>query len=411
MYSHLINNINDNKSNKSSRCKGEKDKIKNYINKANFNIINEEYNTNICNSNRNKPYFRKVIHNYHNYDVVRKKIINKNNDIKANIVQIINKSNNIKDTNSTNVENNNTSNKNLDYILLTNNTNSNNLLHDDNRIELIKKRIININNRNNLDKLINNNNNKSNNNLEISMLKNLYGNKEKSALTLDKDKDTETDILSNYNFNIINNNNSQNKIISNIKNIYSRIYSNYSKNKKYKNKEEKNDGDGDIEGANQSPILFQKEIKSFNINYDRIKNKKELVSKNPLTSVENESSYHKKNVVNSMNKKKNKILNKFKKNKTINIVRNSNDIDCINNMLKNDENLFINKYRKNQNLISKRIIKNPLTNFNTIDSTKKNVEDIIKTIENEHIIKSSKSNELKIHQKTFSIITNNNHKN
>jgi hypothetical protein len=404
MYSHLINNINDNKS---SRSKGEKDKIKNYINKANFNIINEEYNTNICNSNRNKPYFRKVIHNYHNYDVVRKKIINKNNDIKANIVQIINKSNNIKDTNSTNVENNNTSNKNLDYILLTNNTNSNNLLHDDNRIELIKKRIVSINNRTKLDKLINNNNNKSNNNLEISMLKNLYGNKEKSASTLDKDKDTETDILSNYNFNIINNNNSQNKIISNIKNIYSRIYSNYSKNKKYKNKEEKNDGDGDIEGANQSPILFQKEIKSFNINYDRIKNKKELVSKNPLTSVENKSSYHKKNVVNSMNKKKNKILNKFKKNKTINIVRNNNDI----NMLKNEENISINKYKKNQNLISKRIIKNPLTNFNTIDSTKKNTEDINKTIENEHIIKSIKSNELKIHQKTFSIICNNNHKN
>ena len=340
---------------------------------------------------------------------MRKKTIIKNKDIKANFDQILNKPNNIKGTNGTNIENNNTSNKNLDYISLTNNTNSNNLLHDDNRIELIKKRIININNRNNLDKLINNNNNKSNNNLEISMLKNLYGNKEKSALTLDKDKDIETDILSNYNFNIINNNNSQNKIISNIKNIYSRIYSNYSKNKKSKNKKEKNDGD--IEGANQSPILFQKEIKSFNINYDRIKNKKELVSKNPLTSVENKSSYHKKNVVNSMNKKKNKILNKFKKNKTINIVRNSNDIDCINNMLKNDENLFINKYKKNQNLISKRIIKNPLTNFNTIDSTKKNVEDIIKTIENEHIIKSNKSNELKIHQKTFSIITNNNHKN
>jgi hypothetical protein len=340
---------------------------------------------------------------------MKKKIINKNNSIKANIDQILNKSNKIKGINGTNIENNNTSNKNLDYISLSNN--SNNLLHDENRIELIKKRIISINNRNNIDKLVNNNNNKSNNNLEISMLKNLYINKDKSALTLDKNKDTEKDVLSNYNFNIINNNNSQNKIINNIKNIYSRIYSNYSKNKKSKNKEEKNDNNDDIEGGNQSPILFQKEIKSLNINYDHMKNKKELVTKNPLTSVENKSSYHKKNVFNSMNKKKNKILNKFKKNKTINIVRNSNDIDCINNMLKNDENLFINKYKKNQNLISKRIIKNPLTNFNTIDSTKKNVEDIIKTIENEHIIKSNKSNELKIHQKTFSIITNNNHKN
>ena len=141
-----------------------------------------------------------------------------------------------------------------------------------------------------------------------------------------------------------------------------------------------------------------------------MKNKKELVTKNPLTSVENKSSYHKKNVFNSMNKKKNKILNKFKKNKTINIVRNSNDIDYI-NMIKNDENLFINKYKKNENLISKRIIKKPLNNFNTIDSTKNNVEDISKTIESEHIIKSIKTNELKIHQKTFSIICNNNHKN
>ena len=35
-----------------------------------------------------------------------------------------------------------------------------------------------------------------------------------------------------------------------------------------------------------------------------MKNKKELVSKNHLTSVENKSSYHKKNVVNSMNKKR-----------------------------------------------------------------------------------------------------------
>ena len=135
-----------------------------------------------------------------------------------------------------------------------------------------------------------------------------------------------------------------------------------------------------------------------------------MVAKNPLTSVENKSSYHKKNVFNSMNKKKNKILNKFKKNKTINIVRNSNDIDYI-NMMKNDENLFINKYKKNQNLISKRIIKKPITNFNTIDSTKNNVEDISKTIESEHVIKSIKTNHLKIHQKTFSIICNNNHKN
>lgn len=415
IYSHLSNNIiidnKSNKSNKSSKSKGEKDNIKNYIKYANANVINEVYNTNICNSNRNKPYFRKVIHNYHNYDLMKKKIINKNKSIKANI-----------DHNGTNIENNNTSNKNLDYISLSNNTNANNLLHEDNRIELIKKRIISINNRNNLDKLISNNNNKSNNNLEISMLKNLYSNKGKSALTLDKDKDndTESDILSsNYNFNIINNNNSQNKIINNIKNIYSRIYSNYSKNKKSKNKnKEENppqeDGKGgeNIKEASQSPILFQKEIKSFNINYDRMKNKKELVSKNPLTSVENKSSYHKKNVVNSLNKKKNKILNKFKKNKTINIVRNSNGFDCI-NMIKNDENLFINKYKKNQNLISKRIIKKPLNNFNTIDSTNKNgeVEDINKTIENEHITKPIKSNELKIHQKTFSIISNNNHKN
>ena len=402
IYSHIRNNIIDSKSNKSSKSKGEKYKIKDNSNNDNVNVINEVYNTNICNSNRNKPYFRKVIHNYHNYDAMKKKIINKNNIIKGNIDQILNKSNNKKSINGENLENNNTSNKNLDYISLTNNTN--NLLHDENRIELIKKRIISINNRNNIDKLINNN--KSNNNLEISMLKNLYSNKDKSALTLDKNKDTETDILSNYNFNIINNNNSQNKIIDNIKNIYSRIYSNYSKNKKSKNKEEKIDNDGDIEGANQSPILFQKDIKSFNINYDHMKNKKELVTKNPLTSVENKSSYHKKNVFNSMNKKKNKILNKFKKNKTINIVRNSND-----NMMKNDENLFINKYKKNQNLISKRIIKKPLNNFNTIDSTKNNVEDISKTIESEHIIKSIKTNELKIHQKTFSIISNNNHKN
>jgi hypothetical protein len=241
------------------------------------------------------------------------------------------------------------------------------------------------------------------------MLKNLYSNKGKSsAMTLDKDKDTETDILSNYNFNIINNNNSQNKIINNIKNIYSRIYSNYSKNNKSKNKEEKNDNDDDIKKANQSPILFQKEIKTLNINYDHMKNKKELVAKNPLTSVENKSSYHKKNVFNSMNKKKNKLMNKFKKNKTI--VRNSNDTDYI-NMLKNEENLFINKYRKNQNLIGKRILQKPLNNYKTIDSTKNNVEDNIKTIENEHIINSIKTNELKIHQKTFSIISNNNHKN
>ena len=394
IYSHITNIIN-NKSNKSSKSKGEKDKIKNNINNVNGNAINEVYNTNICNSNRNKPYFRKVIHNYHNNDLIKKKKMNKNNSIKD---QILNKSNNIKGNNGTNIENNNTSNKNLDYISLTNNTN--NLLHDENRIELIKRRIISINNRNN---------NKSNNNLEISMLKNLYSNKDKSTLTLDKDKDTETDILSNYNLNIINNNNSQNKIINNIKNIYSRIYSNYSKNKKSKNnKEEKNDGD--IEGVNQSPILFQKEIKSFNINYEHMKNKKELISKNPLASMENKSSYHKKNIVNSMNKKKNKILNKFKKNKTINIVRNTKDIDYI-NILKNDENLFINKYKKNQNLISKRIIKKPLNNFNTIDSTKNNVEDIRKTIENEYIIKSTKTNELKMHQKTFSIISNNNQKN
>ena len=103
-------------------------------------------------------------------------------------------------------------------------------------------------------------------------------------------------------------------------------------------------------------------------------------------------------------------MNKFRKNKTINIIRNSNDVDSL-NMLKNDESLFINKYKNNQNLISKRIIKKPLNNFNTIDSNKNKFEDINKTIENEHITKSLKANELKIHQKTFSIISNNNHKN
>jgi hypothetical protein len=103
-------------------------------------------------------------------------------------------------------------------------------------------------------------------------------------------------------------------------------------------------------------------------------------------------------------------LNKFRKNKTINIIRNSNDVDSL-NMLKNDESLFINKYKNNQNLISKRIIKKPLNNFNTIDSNKNKFEDINKTIENEHVIKSIKTNDLKIHQKTFSIISNNNHKN
>jgi hypothetical protein len=72
-------------------------------------------------------------------------------------------------------------------------------------------------------------------------------------------------------------------------------------------------------------------------------------------------------------------LNKFRKNKTINIIRNSNDVDSL-NMLKNDESLFINKYKNNQNLISKRIIKKPLNNFNTIDSNKNKFEDINKTI-------------------------------
>ena len=153
-----------NKSNKNKKNEKEEkeekeeneEKNKNGIKEINLirlkyrtNTLNENKNINNNDTNRNKPYFKKVIHNF---DPMKRKTINKNN-IKINISNILNKSNFNNLNNG--INNKTTTNKNNNYISLSN-YNQNN----DNKLELIKKRIISINKRNaNLDLLIDKNNN------------------------------------------------------------------------------------------------------------------------------------------------------------------------------------------------------------------------------------------------------------
>ena len=402
-YKDKDDNLNDN-DNESFRSNGIKkknikmEKHKNLISiKYRTNIINE--NNDLC-SNRNQPYFKKVIHNY---EPMKKKMINKDN-LKIYINNSLNKSNyNQNSTTKTTLSKIN------NYISLTNNANN-----SENKMELIKKRIISINKKSNLENFILY---RSNNNLGAKVIKDLDN----------ENNNSKQNLLYNDNNNLIKNtdpntNENPNKIprsLKSLKNIPTNII--------YKNKPN-NMTSNFRYTINQSPISFLKEIKELKINNDNTRtnniafnSNKDLVLslKNISSTIENNCSYHRKQVFNSLNKKKNKnknkIINKFVKNKTINNVRNSNDINFI-NLMKSEGNSFFNKYKnafllnaENNTLFNKKIINNPLNSFNTIDSTK-NFNENNKTIENEHgkdNFQKQNNDESQAHQKIYSIMPNN----
>ena len=114
-----------------------------------------------------------------------------------------------------------------------------------------------------------------------------------------------------------------------------------------------------------------------------------------------------------------KMINKYIKNNTINDVRNKNDLQMC-ELMKSEGNSFFKKYKNdlliniensNSNIFTKKRVNNRLNSFNTIDSTK-NFNENTKTIENEPIkdniqkLSNNISDEIKTHQKIYSIMTN-----
>ena len=356
---HSKKSINKEKEAKEEKEEKEK-KTKNLIRiKFRTNTENENYINK--NNNQNKPYFKKVIHNF---DPMNRRTVNKNS-VRINISNILEKSN----FNNDNCYRS-TTNKNNNFISLSNNNNNNN---DENKLNLIRKRIISINKRNaNLDNLLVN---KSNNSFGAKLFKDInnFNANNKKEFQLNNynavSKDSELKYLSH------------NKIPKIPKNL--KIKTNFVKN-------------NITYDLNQSPIGFIKEIKSYNISNNEVlktnnNEGQDLGIKISCSTIETTSnSYHKKKVINSLNKKKNKILNSFLKNRTINEARKSNNLNFINPM-KFDGKSFFKKYTnsfissgKNNNLNNNvYLTTNAINSLNTIDSTKNNIE-INKTIENGH---------------------------
>ena len=304
------------------------------------------------NNNINKLYFKKVIQNFE----PKKKAINKNY-IKININNILNNQriNNIKN----NIVYNTTTNKNIDYIPLSNNSNN------ESKLELIRNRIKSINERNaNLDNLLIN----KSNNIGDKIIKNINTNiNNKSNLNIENALSKNSETLN------LDKRSKIPKIPKNLK-ISVNFYDKYN----IKNKTRYD--------FNHSPISFFKEIKTFNISTDVLNNKddQEMGIRQTSSTIENTSSYHKKKVVNSLNKNKNKILNK----NTKSVFGNTVDENCV-NFIKTEGNSSYNKYKNayissnnTNNIFNKKIINNALNSFNTIDSIKINIERC-KTIEND----------------------------
>ena len=325
--------------------------IKTRVNTLNLN--NNEKSPN----NINKLYFKKVIHN--NFEP-KKKTLNKNS-ITININNILNKSN------YNNIKNNNvyktTTNKDINYISLSNK------YKEENKLELIRNRIKTINERNeNLDNLLIN----KSNNIKEKILKNINNKINKKS-----DVNIENILESNSESVNIDKKSKIPKIPKNLK-ISINFYNEYNikNNIRYE--------------MNQSPISFLKEINTININNDIIninKNIQDLGLRQTSSTIENTASYHKKKIFNSLNKNKNRIMNSFVNNDDKN-VSGKNHI----NLMKIEGNSSYNKYKndayislnRNNNLFNKKIIHNGLNSFNTIDSTKNNIERN-KTVENEQL--------------------------
>ena len=305
--SFKIKNEN-NKNNESFDNKKRKKENNNIqLNYRNSIKITNEINKN---NNINKPYFKKVIPNFESNN----KMIKNQNNIKINI----NKSNIYNINNNTNKIN---SNRQLNYISLSLLNNNNNT---ENPKELIKKRIISINKRNtDLENLIKN---VSKNNIESE----------------EKKKDKNDNYLYIKKGMTISEKSTNLTIPKNIKNLTLNppIYENKSYNIKI-NKKNK---------MNQSPISLLKEIKTFNINNDNqfnnYFNKNEFRIKNASSTIETISSYHKKYIYNSLNKKKAKNL------LDINIRKSNGNSLIKKNKIKNsfEANEKNNKYLNTSNI-------------------------------------------------------------
>ena len=270
LISKKLYDSNNNEINKNETCRNnyENNRIndesfkKENINNSIYtyrNTINGNVNENKKKqNNNNKLYFKKVIHNFEHNN----KIIKKQNNIKINICK----------------SNINTINNNINKISTNRKTNflslslSNNNYNNEDKKEFIKNRIIYINK----------------NNLESMLFENSKKDKNDNYLYIKKD------MIKNEKYGRYNN-------LSKSKNYYnSNIYENksYSKNnEKYK--------------MSQSPISLLKEKKTININDDnKIKNndnKNNLgIIKNTFSTIDNNSSYHKKYIFNSLKKKKNR---------------------------------------------------------------------------------------------------------
>ena len=423
----IINDINNqnNNDNKDESIHSSKSKKVKKIEKHK-NLISIKYRTNVHNDNndinsiRSKPYFKKVIHNF---EPMRKKVIKKDN-LKIYINNSINKTNY-----NPNTINNTTLNKNINYISLTSKDN-NNEYENENKIDIIKKRIICINKKSHLGNSIIY---RSNNNLDATIIKDINNNEKKNSKSklLYTDNESNTLLIKKAESNNIN----QNKI-SKIPKSLKKISPTNPTNIIYQNKPN-NIIINFRYTINQSPIAYIKEIKEINLNNNNNDNNKDnnkqnnnnytsnkdlvLSLKNISSTIENNCSYHRKKVFNSLNKKKRtmKMINKYIKNNTINDVRNKNDLQMC-ELMKSEGNSFFKKYKNdlliniensNSNIFTKKRVNNRLNSFNTIDSTK-NFNENTKTIENEPIkdniqkLSNNISDEIKTHQKIYSIMTN-----
>ena len=242
-----INIINDKKDSLNESNYSNNEKNKNFAslnsNRKEKNLIRIRFRTNTINDNskskdnKNKPYFKKLIPNF---EPMKKNVINKNS-IKINA---INKSN----TNNFKINSDkNNMNAYFDFISLSQKGN-------ENKKDLIKKRIININKniskRNiNLDNLIIN---KSNCKIGKGVRKYIIDKINQNDCLIDKN------IKEKNNESINSNKNKILKIPKKIKNL--KISTNFYQNKSYNTK------NNDSNKTNQSPISFIKDIKLININ-------------------------------------------------------------------------------------------------------------------------------------------------
>jgi hypothetical protein len=344
---------------------------------------------------------------------LRKKVINKDN-LKIKINNSLNKSNFNQNTITQT-----TINKNFNYISLTNNNNTND--ENENKIDLIKKKIVNIKPKGKLGKSTLY---KSNNNIGAIKIKDINNEKKNSESNL-LNNDINNTLIKMTESNSTNIN--QNKI-SKIPKSLKKIPPANPANIIYQNKPN-NIIINFRYTINQSPIAFIKEIKEINLNNNdnskpndiNDKSKKDLILnfKNFSSTIENNRSYHKKKVFNSMNKKNktSKIINNYLKNNAINNERNTINTKMI-DLMKSEGNSFFKKYNndlliniENNNLFTKKKISHPLNSFNTIDSTK-NFNENIKTIDNEPIKENGQKQndninyESQTYQKVYSIMPN-----